>query len=64
MNNTSYLNEKLARQAKQIDRLRRDMSAMEAQMDKLMGDNFQVYLDQAIRDGVANYEIKELMDNE
>jgi|GEM_PF-6501995 len=64
MNNTSYLNEKLARQAKQIDRLRRDMSAMQAQMDKLMGDNFQVYLDQAIRDGVANYEIKELMDNE
>lgn len=64
MNNTSYLNEKLARQAKQIDRLRRDMSAMQAQMDKLMGDNFQVYLDQAIRDGVTNYEIKELMDNE
>ena len=61
MNSTSYLNEKLAKQAKQIDRLRRDMSAMQAQLDKLMGDNFQVYLDQAIRDGVANYEIKELM---
>jgi len=61
MNSTSYLNEKLAKQAKQIDRLRRDMSAMQAQLDKLMGDNFQVYLDQAIKDGVANYEIKELM---
>lgn len=61
MNSTSYLNEKLAKQAKQIDRLRRDMSAMQAQMDKLMGDSFQVYLDQAIKDGVANYEIKELM---
>lgn len=61
MNSTSYLNEKLAKQVKQIDRLRRDMSAMQAQMDKLMGENFQVYLDQAIRDGVANYEIKELM---
>ena len=41
MNSTSYLNEKLAKQAKQIDRLRRDMSAMQAQMDKLMGDRFQ-----------------------
>ena len=61
MNSTSYLNEKLAKQAKQIDRLRRDMSAMQAQLDKLMGDNFQGYLDQAIKDGVANYEIKELM---
>ena len=61
MNSTSYLNEKLAKQAKQIDRLRRDMSAMQAQLDKLMGDNFQVFLDQAIKDGVANYEIKELM---
>ena len=61
MNSTSYLNEKLAKQAKQIDRLRRDMSAMQAQLDKLMGDNFQGYLDKAIRDGVANYEIKELM---
>ena len=61
MNSTSYLNEKLAKQAKQMDRLRRDMSAMQAQIDKLMGDNFQVYLDQAIRDCVANYEIKELI---
>ena len=61
MNSTSYLNEKLAKQSLRIDRLRRDMSAMQAQMDKLMGDNFQVYLDQAIRDGVANYEIKELI---
>tara|TARA_R110002167_G_scaffold12922_2_gene54760 strand:- start:411 stop:599 length:189 start_codon:yes stop_codon:yes gene_type:complete len=61
MNSTSYLNEKLAKQSLRIDRLRRDMSAMQTQMDKLMGDNFQVYLDQAIRDGVANYEIKELI---
>ncbi len=61
MNSTSYLNDKLAKQSLRIDRLRRDMSAMQTQMDKLMGDNFQVYLDQAIRDGVANYEIKELI---
>ena len=61
MNSTGYLNDKLAKQSLRIDRLRRDMSAMQTQMDKLMGDNFQVYLDQAIRDGVANYEIKELI---
>ena len=61
MNSTSYLNDKLAKQSLRIDRLRRDMSAMQTQMDKLMGDNFQAYLDQAIRDGVANYEIKELI---
>jgi hypothetical protein len=61
MNSNTYLGEKIARQAKRIDKLNREMDRLHAQMDKLMGDGFQIYLDDAIKAGVANYEIKELM---
>ena len=61
MNNNSHLVEKVAKQSKQIAKLKRDMNNMQAQMDKLMGDNFQVYLDNAIKEGVSNYELKELL---
>jgi hypothetical protein len=61
MNSNQYMVDKFAKQAKQMDKLKRDMSKMQAQMDKLMGDKFQVYLDEAIKEGVSHYELKELM---
>jgi len=61
MNSNTHLVEKVAKQSKQIATLKRDMSNMQAQMDKIMGDKFQLYIDEAIKDGVANYEIKELL---
>lgn len=64
MNSNTYLAEKVAKQAKQIDKLGREISELKSLMNKFMGDEFQSYLDKAISDGVANYEIKELMDNE
>ena len=64
MNNNTHLREKVVKQAKQIDKLDRDVAELRALVDKLMSDDFQAYLDKAISDSIANYEIKELMDNE
>jgi len=61
MNSNTYLADKVAKQSKRIDKLSREVSELTSLVNKFVSDDFQGYLDKAISDGVANYEIKELM---